>query len=188
MTIFLAFTAAWVAWAVSWFVAALWSSRPARRAGVGAEASYRVITLVGAVMLFLPGRRLFWTPRLWDVGWTGAWILVAIAVAGFAFCWWARIHLGALWSGSVTRKPDHRIVDSGPYGLVRHPIYTGILLAIFATAIAKGTVLAIAGAVVMTLGFYVKARLEERFLGAELGAAAYDAYRRRVPMLVPFLR
>jgi protein-S-isoprenylcysteine O-methyltransferase Ste14 len=107
-------------------------------------------------------------------------------VVGFAFCWWARIHLGKLWSGIITRKTDHRIVDTGPYGLVRHPIYTGLLLAILATMVAKGTIIGIAGAAVIATGIYMKARLEERFLRQELGPAAYDEYAGRVPMLVPF--
>ena len=104
-------------------------------------------------------------------------------MGGLAFTWWARIHLGTLWSGNVTRKPDHHIIDTGPYGLVRHPIYTGLLVALYATALDRGSVLTIAGATVLTLAFAVKAGLEERFLGAELGAEIYGDYRRRVPML-----
>jgi protein-S-isoprenylcysteine O-methyltransferase Ste14 len=86
----------------------------------------------------------------------------------------------------VTRKSDHRIIDSGPYAIVRHPIYTGILLAVLATMAAKGTIPGIAGAVSMTLAIWMKARLEERWLSQELDAGAYDAYRRKVPMLLPF--
>ena len=107
---------------------------------------------------------------------------------GFAFCWWARIHLGLLWSGRVTKKADHHIVETGPYALVRHPIYTGLLLAIGATMVAKGTLYGVAGAAAIMLSIAMKARLEERFLRNELGSAAYDGYARRVPMLVPFLR
>src|SRR6185503_5263841 len=68
---------------------------------------------------------------------------------------------------------------------VRHPIYTGILLAVYATAALKGTVLGLAGAAVITTGLWMKARLEEGFLREELGPD-YDAYRKRVPMLLPF--
>ncbi len=72
---------------------------------------------------------------------------------------------------------------------MRHPIYTGIIVASYATAAAEGTTLtAFLGATLMTLGWYIKARLEERFLRAELGAEAYDAYARRTAMLVPFVR
>jgi protein-S-isoprenylcysteine O-methyltransferase Ste14 len=123
-------------------------------------------------------------PRLWHVGYAGAYALSA----GILFTWWARIHIGRLWSGSITRKEDHHVVDTGPYALVRHPIYTGLILALLATAAAQATANALAGAVLLNVGFWLKARAEERFLMAELGADAYDAYRRRVPMLVPSLR
>src|SRR5581483_11768156 len=99
--------------------------------------------------------------RLWFVNWNEAWVCTALITAGLVFCWWARIHLGTLWSGSVTKKADHRVIDTGPYRLVRLPIYTGILLAVYATAAAKGTILGIVGAVLITLGLWMKARLEE---------------------------
>ena len=70
--------------------------------------------------------------------------------------------------------------------IVRHPIYTGILLAAVATAVVSGTLCAILGAACLIIGYWIKARLEERFLRGELGADAYNSYRRRVPMLVPF--
>jgi protein-S-isoprenylcysteine O-methyltransferase Ste14 len=123
--------------------------------------------------------------RLWHIGWTGAWVCVALIAIGLGFTWWARIYLGRLWSGRVTRKAEHRVVDTGPYALVRHPIYTGLLLAALATAAAKGTVLGIAGFAMLLLGLTLKARLEERWLAGELEGGAYADYRRRVPMLVP---
>ena len=115
-------------------------------------------------------------------------MLVAVAGLGSTFTWWARVHLGRLWSSNVGRKADYRIVETGPYGIVRHPIYTGITLASFATAGMRGTVAGWLGAAVMTLGWTVKANLEEAFLREQLGAEAYADYARRVPMLVPLGR
>jgi protein-S-isoprenylcysteine O-methyltransferase Ste14 len=164
------------------------------------------VTVVGVVLLFFsasPSPPAAGWPRLhrltvplppaltvslWTLPRAAAWACAALAVAGFLFAWWARLHLGALWSGSITRKADHRIVDTGPYGLVRHPIYTGLILALFALAAVKATPAALIGAAVTTASFWLKARFEEGFLGAELGQEAYAAYRRRVPMLVPFLK
>ena len=77
--------------------------------------------------------------------------------------------------------------DTGPYGFVRHPIYTGLIIALLATAVTEATPVALSGAVLIALGLWVKARAEERFLLSELGQEAYESYRRRVPMLVPFL-
>jgi protein-S-isoprenylcysteine O-methyltransferase Ste14 len=96
------------------------------------------------------------------------------------------VSLGPLWSGNVARKDDHRVIDTGPYGIVRHPIYTGILVAVFATCAAKGTVWGIAGAAIIALGLWMKARLEEDWLSRELDPGSYHAYRRRVSMLVPW--
>jgi protein-S-isoprenylcysteine O-methyltransferase Ste14 len=121
----------------------------------------------------------------WYVGESTGWLLAGLTAAGFAFCWWARIHLGRLWSSAVTRKHDHHIVDTGPYRIVRHPIYTGIMFASFATAAAIGTPGGVVGAAIMSLGWYVKARVEERFLREQLGAQAYDAYAQKTAMLIP---
>ena len=181
----LAVDLAWSIWFVTWCAAALWADRAAKRAGFGAEALYRGLTIVGVVLLFGFSGHLS-SHKLLESGVAVGWALVFAAVCGFLFCWWARIHLGRLWSGFVTKKAGHHIVDTGPYGIVRHPIYTGLIVASFATAIIKGTAAALAGAIVMAVSFWIKARLEERFLSAELGAEAYGAYRRRVPMLVPF--
>jgi protein-S-isoprenylcysteine O-methyltransferase Ste14 len=175
----------WMIWALSWFIAAVWSRRTAARPSFVQELPYRVVTAIGALLLFGVEFRAF--PHGWDVSYDVAWLMVALIVAGFAFCWWARIHLGALWSGTITRKQDHRVVETGPYALVRHPIYTGLLLAGFATAIARGRWEALIGAFLFVLGCWIKARQEERFLSEELGPE-YAAYRKRVPMLVPFLK
>jgi len=85
-------------------------------------------------------------------------------------------------------EAGHHVVDTGPYRLVRHPIYSGLIFAAFATAIQKGTPFALLGAAMVTLAFCIKARREERFLRAELGENTYDAYARKTAMLVPFVR
>jgi protein-S-isoprenylcysteine O-methyltransferase Ste14 len=103
------------------------------------------------------------------------------------FTWWARIHLGRFWSNAITRKEGHRVIDTGPYGLVRHPIYTGLIAAMLATGVAVATITALLGTVLIAFGLWQKARMEEGFLTTELGASAYGTYCRRVPMLVPFL-
>lgn len=177
----------WAAWWISWWASAGWSAKTEARLPVADEARHRVFLIAGIVLLFLP---LSWiggiaTP-LWPVpGWL-AWALVAVTALGFGFCWWARVHLGRLWSGAVTRKEGHHIVDTGPYRYVRHPIYTGILTAVLATMLLRGTALGIAGAALIIVSLTMKARFEEKFLSEQLGPEAYSAYRARVPMLVPF--
>jgi len=167
--------------------AALWSARTERRAATRDILAYRAAILIGAVLLLGSARRTLGETRLWHVGYHGAYALAALTLAGIMFAWWARIHLGRLWSSAITRKENHRVIDDGPYALVRHPIYTGLIVALLATAAAQATVSGLAGATLISAGFWLKARTEERFLMAELGPDAYGAYRRRVPMLVPFL-
>jgi protein-S-isoprenylcysteine O-methyltransferase Ste14 len=181
-----AFAVIWIAWVVSWLAAAAWANRTLKRSITWDTVVYRVAIVAGAV-LFTPwaARRLA-MPPLWDVGFAGAYALAGLTLFGLVFTWWARIHLGRLWSGSITRKEGHRVVDTGPYALVRHPIYTGLIFALLASAMAAATVTALAATALLIFGFWRKARAEERFLTAELGADAYGAYRRRVPMLVPF--
>ncbi len=178
---------AFFVWAVSWMFAAFWSGHVAKRVDWNSQLLYRVVTIIGAFMVFGIYSHSYRGPdRLWSLDENVGWALFGVVVLGFLFAWWARIHLGRLWSGWVTKKADHHIVDTGPYAIVRHPIYTGIIAAVFAIAIQKGTPIALAGAAIMAVGFWIKAGLEERFLRTELGAEAYDSYRRRVPMLIPF--
>jgi protein-S-isoprenylcysteine O-methyltransferase Ste14 len=180
------FGVAWALWALSWIAASLWSARSIKRAVAGTALS-RFVLIAGAVVLF--GGALAWpnTVVLWNIGSVGAGILALVLVAGFAFAWWARLHLGRFWSSGITRKEGHRLIDTGPYALVRHPIYTGLIAAALATAGAEGTAPAMLGGAMMALGLWFKARLEERFLREELGPETYNAYRRRVPMLIPFM-
>jgi protein-S-isoprenylcysteine O-methyltransferase Ste14 len=173
---------AWIAWIASWMLAAFWSARTEKRAATRAELTYRAITVIGILlMVYRIGRR-----PAWPLGDAAAWALVCVAVGGLLFTWWARIHIGRLWSSTITRKEGHRIVESGPYALVRHPIYTGIITAILASAAARARATSLAGAALLVIGFWLKARAEEKFLAEQLGQEAYAAYRRRVPMLAPF--
>jgi len=179
----------WAAWLVSWMAAAAWSSPAERRPPVRSETLYRLVTVAGAVLLFgLQARWLGSDVTLWQTGRDVAWALVLVTLCGFLFTWWARITLGRLWSSGVTRKADHHIITAGPYRIVRHPIYSGLLLSVLATAALRGTGAGCVGAALMILGLWIKARVEERFLRRELGEDQYDAYAQQVPMLVPFLR
>src|SRR6266542_753451 len=179
--------AVWLVWWISWWAAAIWSDRAVKRRGGLLQIIYRLFAAAGAMLLFgLYKHDLSAELILWRTPLPLGWAMVALALAGLLFTWWARIHLGRLWSANVSRKAEHRVVDTGPYAIVRHPIYTGIIVASIATAALRGTVLAWVGMGVMTLGWVIKARMEEQFLREQLGAAAYDAYARRVPMLSPF--
>ena len=179
----------WLAWLISWTVAMIWSDRTDKRDAVGAELFFRVLFYVGLILLFaFPVRTEYAQMQLWRFEYVTNAVLVAAAAAGLLFTWWARIHLGRLWSDRVVKKVGHWVVDTGPYKLVRHPIYFGLIFAALATAIQKATPFALLGFTVITLAFGIKARREERFLRSEIGNNAYDSYARKTAMLVPFMR
>jgi protein-S-isoprenylcysteine O-methyltransferase Ste14 len=181
----IAIIALWILWALSWIAAAGWTNRTEKKAELASQAGYRIVLIGGGLVLAMPAHGYSGTLRFWHVNWIEAWACVMLIALGFGFCWWARIHLGRFWSSQVTRKSDHRVIDTGPYAMVRHPIYTGILCAVYATAAAKGTLFGVCGAAIITTGIWMKARLEESWLSQELGRD-YDGYRLRVPMLLPF--
>ena len=183
--------ALWGLWILSWVAAALWTRRTVARQSLALEALYRVPTGFGGVMLALgaEARVGVWRggvgPLLYQLPTAASWALTAVCAAGFAFTWWARLTLGDLWSGGVARKEGHVVIETGPYRLVRHPIYTGLIAAAFALALQTGELQSLVGAALLSLGFWLKARFEERLLGETLGPA-YADYRRRTPMLTPF--
>jgi isoprenylcysteine carboxyl methyltransferase (ICMT) family protein YpbQ len=178
----------WFAWVVSWVVAAFWSGRTKAHVPTWESWVYRLPILIGAIFLMPVTARLFGATPLYHLGNIGTYLLALVTVLGISFTWWARIHLGRFWSNAITHKEDHRIIDTGPYGMVRHPIYTGLIIGMLATGFAVGTWTAIVGALFVAVGEWQTARMEEGFLSVELGQEAYRNYSRRVPMIVPFLR
>lgn len=121
-------------------------------------------------------------PDTLDVAWTGFMITVFAAL----FTIWARLYLGGNWSAVVTIKDNHELVRRGPYRLVRHPIYAGMLLGLAGTALVFGEYRCLAGLLVAFLSFLLKYKLEERYLVEEFGDA-YRGYRKRVKALIPFV-
>lgn len=108
----------------------------------------------------------------------------AAAAAGLAFTIWSRFVLGRYWSGVIALKQDHHLVQRGPYSRIRHPLYTGLILAASGTAAAAGAPLTLPGVVLLTLCFLRRARREDALLSQHFGAE-FDAYRRQTGQLLP---
>jgi protein-S-isoprenylcysteine O-methyltransferase Ste14 len=179
-----AITVAWLLWALSWAIAARFTNRTTKR------SPWIVIPFIAIAAIVYFGEKYLHISNpapLWHETPTLQWALLPVVVAGFAFAWWARITLGRLWSGTITLKEGHHIVDTGPYAIVRHPIYTGLLLSAAASVAAQGSAPALIVFALVVTTVTLKAWAEERFLSRELGKETYAAYRARVPMLVPFL-
>ena len=177
----------WSGWLVSWLLAARWTAKTVARQSISSRLAQSGLLWGGAALLFLrPTGSGFLTrspyPLAAWVGWSG----VALTVLGLGFTGWARVHLGRFWSGAVTLKAEHALIRSGPYALTRHPIYTGLLLAMTGTALARNSVAAIVGLGLFAVGVVLKVRQEEGLLTEHFGAA-YRAYRAEVPALVPGL-
>lgn len=109
-----------------------------------------------------------------------------IVAAGAAFTVWARIALGRNWSAEVTFKQDHELIESGPYALVRHPIYTGLVAMALGTAINYGRAIGFALFIGLCGGFWRKARQEERIMSRHF-PAAYAEYKARARAIIPFV-
>ncbi len=111
---------------------------------------------------------------------------LAIEYAGLLLAIWSRIHLGRNWSGEISVKVDHELIRTGPYGKLRHPIYTGILAMYVGCALVTGEGLAAIGVAIALFAYWRKIRLEETNLHTAFGAN-YDAYRQTTWALVPGL-
>jgi protein-S-isoprenylcysteine O-methyltransferase Ste14 len=175
--------ALWLLWLLSWNAAAFWRDRSTVEAPRNDYRLFFVIMVLGFMLTF--GVFGWIVGPLWPVGPELGWAMVGLTAAGLLFTWWARLHMGRLWHGGVSRTAHHKVIDSGPFALVRHPIYTGLIVAVIAMAVMQARPLAFVGAALFSLGFILKARVEERFLESEL--ADYADYRRRVKMIVPFV-
>jgi len=136
--------------------------------------------LIGSVRIRLG----WWTTRVLPRTETIQAIAILITAAGIGLAIWARFYLGQNWSGTVTIKVGHTLTRSGPYKWVRHPIYSGILLAMIGTALAHGRPTGLIAIVLFWLGFAIKLRLEEQFMRKTFGQE-YDEYAKATGALVP---
>jgi protein-S-isoprenylcysteine O-methyltransferase Ste14 len=94
--------------------------------------------------------------------------------------------IGRNWSSNVTVKEDHQLMRTGPYALVRHPIFAGLLLGMLGTALQAGEVRGLIGMALATIAWRTKLIMEEQFMTEQFGAE-YASYKRDVKALVPFI-
>jgi protein-S-isoprenylcysteine O-methyltransferase Ste14 len=175
----------WIVFIVFWVLAAFVQKRNARRQTVGLRLIQVSILLLVLVPFFVEGRAAGLLsrhryPNLLVVQYFG----VLLLLLGFGFAVWARFALGRNWSGIVTVKEDHTLITRGPYAWVRHPIYTGVLLALLGTAVTLGTILNLVEVPVVGFALWLKLRTEEKFMLETFGEQ-YTAYRRHVKALIP---
>jgi protein-S-isoprenylcysteine O-methyltransferase Ste14 len=178
--------ALWLGWGVFWMAAALYTKPTRWREPIGSQALHVIPLLLCAALLAEPR----WLPPILTApvvseGQPLLVLSVLFVAAGLAFSVWARVHLGRNWSGTVTVKEHHALVCTGPYSLVRHPIYTGLLLALIGTAMAIGEWRGVLGVGCALIGFLWKIRVEERRM--RLTFPEYERYRKNTAVLIPLL-
>ena len=179
---------AWAAWLIVWIAMARRVKPTVLRESLGRRAAHIVpLVLAAAVVFYCPPGEGWWSCR--NLLHPAAWMApagAAVVAGGLGFAVWARIILAANWSGIVTLKRDHALIRRGPYAIVRHPIYTGLLSALLGTAIAIDQWRGLVAFGIVSASFIAKSRTEEAFMVRAFGAE-YALYRRRVAGLVPFV-
>ena len=181
------FPVVWIAFLVYWRIKAT-DTKTTQRLEPAATRILRVfLFLIAIVLLWTTHIPLPWLYlQLWPAGLWPFWLGAAVTIAGLLFAVWAREHLGRNWSHSVTIKQDHELIATGPYAVVRHPIYTGILTGFLGMAIAISQVRGFLAFFLIFLALWVKLRIEEKWMRSEFGET-YATYARQTAGLVPYL-
>jgi len=171
---------AWAAFWLYWLLAAF--SMKKGRAPWSRELGIRAGIVVVVILLIRLGafRNHGLNTDPWRAG-----LGLALLALGLGFAIWARVHIGRNWGTPMTQKDEPELVTSGPYHLVRHPIYSGILVAALGTAVALSWMWLIA-VVLAAIYFIYSATVEERYMAKQF-PDAYPAYKRSTKMLVPFV-
>lgn len=175
----------WFVWCILWLLMAAWS-KPAKRTEFPWQRLEHVIPIVIGFMFIYNGH-FAWSfladhivPQNESVSIAG----LLLTAGGLVFAVWARIALGANWSGTVTIKTDHNLIRRGPYKWIRHPIYTGLLISVVGTVLLQGEVRSFFGFAIILFALYRKARREERFLSEEFGES-FAEHSKHTGMFLP---
>jgi protein-S-isoprenylcysteine O-methyltransferase Ste14 len=177
----------WLVLAAVWLFGLLTTKPVARRQSAGSRLMEVALSFLAFSLVFSQYFRSGWRARpfLPSSDLTGA-IGLLLVFLGVSFSIWARLQLGGNWSGSVTVKQGHTLVRRGPYTIVRHPIYTGFLLALLGTALIVDQIRGLLGVGVLFLSFWIKSTQEERFMVEEFGTG-YRQYQQQVKALIPYI-
>jgi protein-S-isoprenylcysteine O-methyltransferase Ste14 len=183
----LMFAALWLLWALYWRIHSRGAKATVWAESLPSRLMHVAPMVVAALLLALPRVPLLgldqrFLPRsvaIFGLGWL-------TAGAGLSFTVWARRHLAANWSADVTLKEGHELITSGPYALVRHPIYTGLWVGVVGSALALGEWRGLLAVAVVGLSLWRKLRVEEGAM-RQLFGERYQAYAQRVAALIPFV-
>ncbi|MFZ3200211.1 MAG: isoprenylcysteine carboxylmethyltransferase family protein [Candidatus Acidiferrales bacterium] len=177
--------ALWTFFALYWLVASVSVNRMRKREPAGQRLAFLLIFVGICYLAEMAGaslgisNRRFVPPLPWL-----EWLGIALTAVGIAFAIWARNHIGKYWSASVSLREGHELIRSGPYARIRHPIYSGMLLAAAGTTLWSGRCGALMVLGLALIAVVVKARREEALLAGEFGPA-FDEHRRHTGFFLP---
>jgi protein-S-isoprenylcysteine O-methyltransferase Ste14 len=183
---FLASFGLWIAFILYWGRASIGDNRIARSESRGSRFIHEILVNTAFLLLFLqifphmPGLAHRFLPASTIL--TAAGLLLQIAM--FILAIWARFHLGRYWRGVIAILGNHQLIRSGPYRLVRHPIYTAMLGMFVGTAMVFRGLYALLGVVLAAAAYWRKVRIEEHYLHQAFGEE-YAEYSRITPALIP---
>jgi protein-S-isoprenylcysteine O-methyltransferase Ste14 len=182
------FPVVWIAFLLYWRIKTAGTKTTQRSEPDAAGIVRALVFLIVLVLLSLPRipllpwlYRQLWPSDIWCFS-----IGAAVTVVGLLFAVWARQHLASNWSSAVTIKQGHELITTGPYAMVRHPIYTGILTGFLGTAIALAQVRGVIGFVLIFIVLWAKLRKEEEWMRSQFGET-YATYADQTTALVPYL-
>jgi len=177
--------APWLIFMAYWLIAGLRTNQTARQEPVSERLARLIVMIIAFLLLYekesvlgLLNRR-FVPPADWIFA-----LGSALSFLGVGFAIWARYHIGKYWSSTVSLREGHELIRTGPYARIRHPIYTGMLLAVFGTALAVGRYRALFAFVIVLLGFIWKSKREEALLAGQFGAK-FEEHRRHTGFFLP---
>jgi protein-S-isoprenylcysteine O-methyltransferase Ste14 len=182
----------WAAFVLCWLVLAQFNKKASRNTPLWAGWGVRVAIIIGVLVFGLAGRHGLAArfasfsrslPLHPDIAWQ--WVGVGLCVLGFGFAVWARVYIGRNWGMPMSLRQGHELVTSGPYSYVRHPIYSGLMLAMIGSALTEDLLWLLLFALYFAYFLY-SARSEEKMMLAQF-PDTYPAYRRRTKMLIPFV-
>jgi protein-S-isoprenylcysteine O-methyltransferase Ste14 len=178
----------WIVFAAYWAIGAFKTRPTAKKESFAARYGVMAMEVMGFYCLLskdagigVLGRRVL--ARTFELRVVG----VVLLWAGIGLAVWARWHLGQYWSGRITIKEGHQLIRTGPYARLRHPIYSGLILAATGTAIEIDQWRGAAAVCIIVFGFWIKGRREEALLKKQFGTE-FDEHRRSTGFLLPKLR
>ena len=174
--------ALWIAFMVYWSASARSVAATKSAESPRSRQIHELMLNLSLLLLFIrvPGLKQRWVPAMLAVVIAG--LLLQALSLGLMI--WARRRLGRNWSGAITEKVDHELVRSGPYRILRHPIYTGLLGMYAGTALVSGELHALIAVVIAVIAYARKIPMEERHLDSVFGGA-YAEYRKKSWALIP---